>query len=318
MSKNALTEMKNNIVNKVQDRVEDMMEKGSLHLPENYSPQNALNSAWLKLQNTENNKKEPVLESCDRASIANALLRMVTMGLNPEKEQCYFIAYGKMLNCQPSYFGKQKIAKQVDNVEDFYTQVIFEGDEVETEIEFGNERVVKHKSKFENKIKGNILGAYSVARFKDDRPNKTVIMTMDQIQNAWKQGQTYGKYNGTPHDKFEEAMAKKTVINRLATSIINASDDSNLMVDSFKEAADIANEQRADEELEENANNGEVIDINNEENEEPQEEEQTEDAPQNEQPEEEEEPEKQQNPQQEELAMTGTEDAGEKSGPDFG
>jgi len=308
MSKNALIEMKNNIVNKVQDRVENMMEEGSLHLPANYSPQNALNSAWLKLQNTENNKKQPVLEGCDKASIANALLRMVTMGLNPEKEQCYFITYGKMLNRQPRYFGKQKNDKQVEDVEGFYTQVIFEGDEVETEIEYGNEKIIKHKSQFESKLKGNIIGAYSVARFNDERPNKTVLMTMDQITNAWKQGQTYGKYKGTPHDKFEEAMAKKTVINRLATGIINASDDSNVMVETFKEAADIAHEQKTDEELEEEANQGEVIDIENEAPEEP---------TQNEQPKEEEEPEKQDKSQaeldmpEEEYKTTDTE------GPDF-
>ena len=147
-----------------------------------------------------------------------------------------------------------------------------------------------------------------MARFNDERPNKTVLMTMDQITNAWKQGQTYGKYKGTPHDKFEEAMAKKTVINRLATGIINASDDSNVMVETFKEAADIAHEQKTDEELEEEANQGEVIDIENEAPEEP---------TQNEQPKEEEEPEKQDKSQaeldmpEEEYKTTDTE------GPDF-
>lgn len=256
-----ITEMRNEIVDKVQDRVEKMTQEGELHLPENYSPENALKSAWLILQDTKTKDKKPVLSACNKSSIANSLLKMIVMGLNPEKEQCYFIPYGNKLICQPSYFGNLKIAKSAANVKEVYPQAIYKGDELETEIVRGVEKINKHKRKFQNKLNGEVVGAYAVMEFNDDRPDHTEIMTIDQIKQAWKQGQTYKENGNGTHQKFTEEMAKKTVINRACKRAINSSDDSNLMIDAFNEPGNIKAEEKAKEEIEKNANS-QTIDIN--------------------------------------------------------
>ena len=59
---------------------------GRLNLPANYSVGNAITSAWLILQNTFDKEKRPVLTSCTKESVANALLDMAIMGLNPAKK----------------------------------------------------------------------------------------------------------------------------------------------------------------------------------------------------------------------------------------
>lgn len=254
-----------NIVDKVQARVNAMTNSGELHLPRNYSPQNALKSAWLILQDTVDRNKKPVLAACNKTSIANALLKMITMGLNPAKSQCYFIAYGNKLSCSPSYFGNMKLAKDA-GVKEIYAQVIYKGDKLKTVIEHGNEKIVEHESTFESKVKAEVIGAYAVAVFEDDRPDKTTIETLDQIKKAWLQGKIYeeGK-EGTTHEKFTEEMCKKTVINNLCKSIINSSDDSNLEIkNAFNEADEIRAEEEMEKEIEENANS-EYIDVNVEE-----------------------------------------------------
>ena len=54
MSKeNTLALMKKDVVDVVTERVRKFMEHGELDLPPNYSPENALKSAWLILQSTQ-------------------------------------------------------------------------------------------------------------------------------------------------------------------------------------------------------------------------------------------------------------------------
>jgi len=102
---NQLALVKKDTVDIVAAKVREFQERGELDLPPNYSPENAMKSAWLILQNTFDKNKKPVLHACTKDSIANSLLDMIVQGLNPAKKQCYFIAYGNQLVCQRSYFG---------------------------------------------------------------------------------------------------------------------------------------------------------------------------------------------------------------------
>ena len=104
MSKETKVITKSDIVDVVASRVRGFLERGEIHLPDNYSPENALKSAYLKLQETKDKSGKPVLSVCTSTSIANSLFDMVIQGLNPAKEQCYFIAYGNQLVCQRSYW----------------------------------------------------------------------------------------------------------------------------------------------------------------------------------------------------------------------
>src|SRR3972149_1794165 len=97
-------EPEKNLLQKMQVRINQLAENKEIVFPPNYSPSNALNSAWIKLIETKKDGK-PITEHCTQGSIANALMKMVVQGLSPVKNQCYFIPYGDQLNFQRSYQG---------------------------------------------------------------------------------------------------------------------------------------------------------------------------------------------------------------------
>lgn len=224
MSKQEIaTRAKAEIVESTEKRVAQLVEEGMLHLPPNYSAPNALRAAYLILQETLDKNKKPVLESCTRASIANALLSMVVQGLDPNRNQAYFIAHGTTLTLRRSYFGTLALAKRLGGVKDAYAEVIYEGDEFEFETERGRKKIVKHKQTLDGIAKGKIVGAYVVVEFEDGREDAEV-MPMAEIQKAWSKG---GDTNPARRE-FPGEMAKRTVINRALKRHINSSDDSHL------------------------------------------------------------------------------------------
>jgi len=279
---------KDDIVDVVSERVNELQNNGDIDLPPNYSVGNALKSAWLELQETSTKSGKPALESCSNNSIANALLDMVVQGLNPSKQQGYFIAYGGSLEFQRSYFGTIAVTKRVTGAQDVTAEVVYRGDEFDYEIKNGRKKIIEHKQKLENKINGEVLAAYMTIHFDDGRPDHQDLMTIDQIKQSWKQGHTYKEGGNSSHNDFTEEMCKKTVINRGCKAYINSSSDSSLMVGSVN-SPDIAKaEHETQQEIEDNANS-EVIDIGPDQAEADQEEEPesepTQEAPQEEEPE---------------------------------
>lgn len=262
--------VKKDVVDIVAARIRVLQEKNELHLPPNYSAENALKAAWLALQEVTDKDGRRALDVCDRTSIMNSLLKMVIQGLNPAKNQCYFVVFGTKLVLMRSYFGSIHVAKSVDErIEDIVADVVYEGDEFEYEKLRGKTRIITHKQKLENIEKAKIKAAYATVIYKDGR-DESVIMTIDEIKQAWKQSNIHpidDKGNiklGTVHDKFMAEMAKKSVINRICKPIFNGSDDSNLVAYYAKQTdADLV-EAEVEEEIAEKANQ-EVIDIEPEE-----------------------------------------------------
>lgn len=264
---NELTVMKKDVVDVVANRIRKFQSEGEINFPANYSPENALKSAWLILQETKDKDKKPVLSSCTKESIANTLLDMVIQGLNPVKKQCYFIAYGSSLTCQRSYFGTMHVAKTVNpNIEDIVGDVVYEDDEFEYEKQRGKTVITKHKQKLGNVDKKKISAAYATVLYRDGR-DESMIMTMDEIKQAWKKSRikspvdTNGNIVDTStHGEFTQEMAKKTVINRLCKNIINSSDDSNLIIRTAKASSGDMKTVTVEDEISQKANK-ELLDI---------------------------------------------------------
>ncbi|OEH86225.1 recombinase [Desulfuribacillus stibiiarsenatis] len=262
--------VKKDTVDIVAAKVKEFQERGELHFPANYSPENAMKSAWLILQEAKTGKNEgykPVLEVCSKDSIANSLLDMVVQGLNPAKKQGYFIAYGKQLIFQRSYFGTMAVTKRVTAAKDIDASVIYEGDEVDYEIINGRIKNLTHKQKFGNINKEKILGAYCMITFSNDEVY-TELMTMDEIRKAWSKSQMWGKdqdteRQGSTHDDFKQEMCKKTVINRACKKFMNSSDDSSLIMKHFRRSDEALTEAEVEAEISENANS-EFIDVESE------------------------------------------------------
>lgn len=258
---NQLTTIKAEVFDKVSRTVRGYVSSGELALPVGYSPENAMKSAWLKLQECTDTNHRPVLESCTRTSIINALQSMLYQGLNPNKNQCYFIAYGDKLTLQRSYFGSMHVARMVDpSITDICYDVVYHDDEFEYAKIHGKTVITAHKQKLSNIKKDNIIAAYCSV-FRGDSED-TTIMTMDEIKSAWRKSKMNPveangslKANST-HAQYTKDMAIKTVVNHACKYIINSSDDSTLLSQAFSRTYDDTQDKEdiIEAEISENAN----------------------------------------------------------------
>ena len=231
------------VVDSVLAKINTFEESGELKLPANYSAPNALKSAWLILQDAVDKNNQPVLVSCTRESIANALLSMVVQGLSPVKNQCYFIPYGKELQLQRSYLGTLAVAKRVGGVKTAVANCIYEGDKFVYSIdpETGLKKIVEHTQDLENLDADKVKGAYAILTTEDGR-TIVEIMNMGQIRKAWMQGSMKG---GSPaHKNFGDEMAKKSVLGRACKMLIGISDDADLYDEQDVETMDNVAGQR--------------------------------------------------------------------------
>lgn len=248
-----ITDSVNTNLNRLQD--------DGLVLPANYNASNALKSAFFKLQEVKDRNGKPALDVCTKDSIANSLLDMVVQGLSPAKTQCYFIVYGTQLQLNRSYFGTQAVLKRLNNVKDIWANVIYQDDVFDYENDRGREKLISHKTAFENRDK-DIVGAYAVVLTADDEEILTV-MTKREIEASWGQSKT----SQAVHKKFPQEMAKRTVINRAAKAFINTSDDSDLLVQAINNSTENEYDENRpikeinpQHEIDENANK-EVLDF---------------------------------------------------------
>lgn len=264
--KNKIITFEKNISDSVSNRINELSSAGRLDLPVNYSVGNALNSAWLIIQGVKDSNGQAALQVCTKDSIANALLDMAIMGLNPAKKQGYFIVYGNQLTWFTSYFGKCAVVKRLKGIEhEPIATLIYKGDEVELgHNELGEEVVLSHKASWEGKLSGEIVGVYATVMQGDIK--RSAVMTMAEVKEAWTKNPS--PKNKRDHVEFAGEFAKRTAINRLCKMIIQTSNDDDLLAETvieneskhydFDSAVEI--EAQVHQEIETNANTGEVID----------------------------------------------------------
>ena len=185
--------------------------------PAGYSYKNELLGAYLILKETYDKNRRPVLETCSQASIANALMEMVTNGLSMQKKQCYPVAYNGRLQCQISVYGNTAIARRY-GMEDISATCIYKDDTFEYHLENGEPVIDKHEQSFAN-LDGEIVGAYAIATMKNGRKH-VEIMTRKMIETAWRQGFGFQEGKDGTHRKFTDQMCMKTVKNRCLKYIV--------------------------------------------------------------------------------------------------
>lgn len=207
--------------------------KFGLAFPENYSVSNALNSAYLMLQDMTVKRKEgqewaeiKVLDICTKQSIASSLMDMTVQALNPMKKQCYFVVFGNKLTLMRSYQGTMAVAKRA-GATDIRAEVIYEGDTFKYHIENGYKVIDEHIQDFKNIDNEKIAGAYAIVEHPNYKPY-VEIMNIAQIKKAWAKGKADLSKANDVHNEFADQMAKKTVINRACKNFINSSDDAYL------------------------------------------------------------------------------------------
>lgn len=233
------------------NKVVDLQAKGAIDFPNNYSVGNALKSAYLILQEAKTREKKPVLQVCTQESIANALLDMLVQGLNPTKQQCYFIPYGNQLTLSRSYLGTIALTKRLKGVKDVVAYPIYKNDKLDIgfDILTGKTKINEFKPALDHKAQ-DLIGALGIV-VGENEILYLEYMNMEQIRNAWNQGTMKG--NSPAHKNFPDQMAIKTVINRVCKKYVNAADDSDKIADLIsKTAEEVDNELEI--EMAENAN----------------------------------------------------------------
>lgn len=259
---------KEGAMNSVMAKIATLSKDTGIVLPKNYSSANAINSAWLKLQDVKDSQKRPALEVCTKNSITETLYNMVLQGLNPVKEQCYFIVYGTKLTLMKSYLGNIAATKRLKGVVDVIANVIYKDDEFKYEFnrENGRIKIIDHKQEFINIDDDKIIGAYAIVIL-EGQENYVELMTLKQIQNAWAMSRTY-KADSKTHNDFKGEMCKKSVINRACKHFTKTSDDSDALLEVINETLEYdekdiieQTQHEVQEEIKENANQGEIIDI---------------------------------------------------------
>lgn len=229
--KETVAKIQKSVVDETMMRIEEIKNAGGLNLPTDYSIQNAIQAAGLVLADVLDKNKKPALEVCTKSSIANSLLYMITQGLNPLKNQCYFIVYGNKLTCQRSYEGSKLLAKRYSGIIDVIPHTIYEGDEFEYEINLdtGLKQVIKHKSSINNINQEKIVGAYAII-IRPDGLKDIEVMPFADIKKAWLMRQGSGLTQA--HKDFTDKMAEKTVINRACKKYIDSTNDAMIIIDS--------------------------------------------------------------------------------------
>jgi len=220
----------------VELRVKDLQQNRQIDIPSDFSVANALRSAYLILQEVEDKNHKPALDVCTPTSVENALFEMLVAGLNPAKNQGYFLVYGNKLVFQKSYFGSIALSKRArPEIKDIVCEPIYAGDSITIKIVKGKKVVEEHQQTLESIAGEKIRGGYAMAIDHNGEIMKSVIMTMDEVKQAWKMSKMYpitdaGEIKpGSTHKKFTASMVRRTIIGRLCKEIINTSSDKNLL-----------------------------------------------------------------------------------------
>lgn len=244
------------VINQAISTISKMAELKRFDLPADYSYKNSIQqSRFLLNKPIESgvNRGKTILDICKPESVLQSVIEMAQKGLNPAKEQCYFIPYGGNCTLSISYQGKIAMAKREGrDIREVYGYAVYKDDEFVISFDSAKgtytvEKYIPDVTKWEPK---NLMGALAVVINNKDEAIYTEYMTIEQIKTAWNMGVMKG--NSPAHKNFPDQMAIKTVKNRAVKSFINSSDDSDLVnyEEKLKEATDI----RLKEEIEEKAN----------------------------------------------------------------
>jgi recombination protein RecT len=214
------------LTNHVLGKINNYVENKELKLPDDYSPENAIKSACLIINEVKNKDGASAFECCSAESISNALYNMVLQGLTPVKKQCRFTIKNNKLEFYRTYFGTITLAKRFTALKDAVGTVVYNDDEFEYMINpNGRKSVIKHLQKIENIDINKIKAIYATLTFKDDTQPYIEIMSMQQIRTSWMVD------NATlrdEHKKFPDQMGIRTVIERALKLFLNSSDDAGL------------------------------------------------------------------------------------------
>ncbi len=153
-------------------------------------------------------RQTPELLDCNIQSLLAAVMQSAQLGLEPNiLGQAYIIPYGKEAQFIIGYRGMIDLARRSGHIESIYAHPVYENDEFD--YEYGLEPKLRHKPTMDDR--GQFIGAYGVAKFKDGGYHFE-FMPKSEINK--RRARSAAKNSGPWVTDYEE-MACKTVIRHM-------------------------------------------------------------------------------------------------------
>jgi recombination protein RecT len=160
---------------------------------------------------------KPDLMRCDPRSLMSVCMHAAQDGLYLDGREAAIVPYkdksgNSIATYQPMVIGLRKKVRASDEIYDWQAQVVFEGDPFD--IGFGDRPHLHHKPALSGSSHRKIVGAYSIAWFKDGGFPSIEWMTFEQIEETRKASPAVKAGRPTPWDNWYSEMARKAVTRR--------------------------------------------------------------------------------------------------------
>ncbi|WHY31620.1 recombination protein RecT [Bacillus wiedmannii] len=152
-------------------------------------------------------RTNPKLLECSVPSLMGAVMSAVQLGLEPGLlGHCYILPYKSEATFIIGYKGMIDLARRSGHIQSIYAHAVYENDEFEYEL--GLHPQLKHKPSFGER--GEFIGAYAVAHFKDGG-HQMEFMPKSEIEKR-RQRSAAANSSYSPWASDYDEMAKKTVV----------------------------------------------------------------------------------------------------------
>lgn len=152
----------------------------------------------------------PDLLKADRATLLASCLKCASDGLIPDGREAALVLFGGKVQYMPMFTGIQKRVRNSGEIASIEAHVIYENDKFV--IKRGLKSDLEHEPLFPGD-RGKAIGAYAIAKFKDESDPMFEVMDIQAIEKVRKVSRAGA--NGPWKDWWDE-MARKTVFRRLA------------------------------------------------------------------------------------------------------
>jgi len=152
----------------------------------------------------------PDLLRADRQSLLASCLRCASDGLVPDGREAALVLFSNKVQYMPMFTGIQKRVRNSGEIASIEAHVIYANDKFV--IKRGLKSDLEHEPLFPGE-RGKPIGAYAIAKFKDDSDPMFEVMDLASIEKVRKVSRSGGK---GPWAEWWDEMARKTVFRRLA------------------------------------------------------------------------------------------------------
>lgn len=155
--------------------------------------------------------RNPDLLNCDPVSIVNSVNNAAELGLDftQAKGHAYIVKFGDQATFMPGYRGLIDLARRSGRVKFVDAQLVYENDHFE--YEYGESRRLVHRPPKLGHARGEMIGAYAVARLDNDEL-QFVVMDKEELDRIRERSKAK---NAGPWKTDEGEMYRKVPVRRL-------------------------------------------------------------------------------------------------------